>query len=132
MESRKPYYLVRFYEGGRVLLKPVKLLKPEFLRSWFTYNQSLLEYEYASVSEKRRGGTIRVLFSGEASRHFKLYVLYLSSVNGLKSGRRVDCLAKCWSRIDSTSPIIDVLWELSMIVDQRRFSNLLRGYCLCR
>lgn len=131
-ESKKPYYLVRFYEGGRAVYKPVKLLKPEFMRFWFNYNQSLLEYGYVSLNERREGRTIRVVFSEAASRHYKLYVLYLRSIDGLKSGRRVDCLAKCWSRIDSTSPIIDVLWELSMIVEPKRFSNLLRGYCLCK
>uniref|UniRef100_A0A7J3PK31 Uncharacterized protein n=1 Tax=Staphylothermus marinus TaxID=2280 RepID=A0A7J3PK31_STAMA len=132
IESRKPYYLVRFYESGDLTGVLKKVLKPEFIKRWLLYNQSLLEYGYVKVFEKRGGRTITVVFDEFSMRHFKLYTLYLHSIVNLKSNRRVDCLAKCFSNIDATSPVIDLLLDLSRIIDRKKFIGLLRGFCLCQ
>ncbi|MEM4620461.1 MAG: hypothetical protein QW607_09645 [Desulfurococcaceae archaeon] len=131
-ESRKPYYLVRLYESGDLTCVLKKILKPEYIRRWLLYNQSLLEYGYVKVFEKRGGRTITVVFDEFSMRHFKLYTLYLHSIINLKSSRRVDCLARCFSNIDATSPVIDLLLDLSRTIDRKKFIGLLRGFCLCQ
>jgi hypothetical protein len=105
--------------------------KPEHILRWFLYNQSLIDQGLVSIRRKS-SGTIQVVFSESVERHFKIFLLHVYSVLNIRSDRKAECLAKCWSRLDAISPIIDVLWELSRITDVRRFSGLLRGYCLCR
>lgn len=132
VEVEKPYYLIRVYESGRLITTLKRFLKPEYIKRWFFYNQSLLEYKYVEIKERRNKKTISIAFDEAVSRHFKIFVFYLYSIVNLKSYRRVDCLARCWSRIDATSPVLDTLLELSRITESKRFSGLLRGYCLCR
>jgi NADH:ubiquinone oxidoreductase subunit D len=131
VRAKKPYYLVRCYDSGRLIFQGKRLVKSDYALKWILYNQALVEQELAKV-ESRRGNSIRVVFSEHAERHFKLYLFYINSVLNIRSARRADCLARCWSRIDAISPIIDILLELMKITDPKRFSSLLRGYCLCR
>jgi hypothetical protein len=129
--ARKPYYIVRCYDTGRLVLLAKRVTKPEHILRWFLYNQSLIDQGLVSIKRKS-SGTIQVVFSESVERHFKIFLLHVYSVLNIRSDRKAECLAKCWSRLDAISPIIDVLWELSRITDVRRFSGLLRGYCLCR
>ncbi len=129
--ARRPYYIVKCYDAGRLVLLAKRIAKPEHVLRWFFYNQSLIDQELVSVKRKSNG-TLQVIFSELVERHFKIFLLHVYSVLNIRSGRKAECLARCWSRLDAISPIIDVLWELSRITDVRRFSGLLRGYCLCR
>jgi|GEM_PF-1579435 len=129
--ARRPYYMVRCYDYGRPVLQAKRIVKPDYVLRWFLYNQSLLDQGLATV-KRRDGGTVRVSFSELVERHSKVFLLYVYSILNVRSSRRVDCLARCWSRVDVVSPVVDALWELSRITDVRRFSGLLRGYCLCR
>jgi len=131
VQAKKPYYLVKCYDAGRLVFQGRRLVKQDYALKWLLYNQALIEQGLVRV-ESRGGSATRVVFSEQAERHFKLYLLYVYSVLNIRSSRRVDCLAKCWSRIDAISPIIDLLWDLMKITDPKRFSSLLRGYCLCR
>ena len=131
VQAKKPYYLVKCYDAGRLVFQGRRLVKQDYALKWLLYNQALIEQGLVRV-ESRGGSATRVVFSEQAERHFKLYLLYVYSVLNIRSSRRVDCLAKCWSRIDAISPIIDLLWDLMKIIDPKRFSSLLRGYCLCR
>lgn len=132
VDAKRPYYLVRAYDTGRLLVGIKKIVKPEFIKRWFFYNQTLIQYEHVVIKEKREGKTISIEFDDATSRHFRIYLLYLYSIANLKSSRRVDCIARCWSKVDATWPAIDLLWEISRSMDPKRFSGLLRGYCLCR
>jgi len=131
VQAKKPYYLVRCYDAGRLVFQGRRLVKQDYALKWLLYNQALIEQGLVRV-ESRDGVATRVVFSEQAERHFKLYLLYVYSVLNIRSSRRVDCLAKCWSRIDAISPVVDLLWDLMKITDPKRFSSLLRGYCLCR
>ncbi|MEM1696694.1 MAG: hypothetical protein QXQ90_08890 [Desulfurococcaceae archaeon] len=131
VSAKKPYYIVTIYDRGWRIEVIKRILKPEFITRWFTYNQSLLEFNYAVIKEKRDKKTISIAFDEAASRHFTIYVFYLWSISNLRSSRKVDCLAKCWSMIDAISPVADILRELSRSVDRKRFVGALRGYCLC-
>jgi len=129
--ARRPYYVVRGYDAGRLVLSVRRVAKPEHVLRWFLYNQSLIDQGFVSVRRKS-SGAVQVVFSELVERHFKIFLLHVYSVLNIRSDRKAECLARCWSRLDTISPIIDVLWELSRITDVRRFSGLLRGYCLCR
>jgi hypothetical protein len=131
VQAKKPYYLVRCYDAGRLVFQGRRLVKQDYALKWLLYNQALIEQGLVRV-ESRGGPATRVVFSEQAERHFKLYLLYVYSVLNIRSSRKVDCLAKCWSRIDAISPVVDLLWDLMKITDPKRFSSLLRGYCLCR
>jgi len=131
VQAKKPYYLVRCYDAGRLVFQGRRLVKQDYALKWLLYNQALIEQGLVRV-ESRGGGATRVVFSEQAERHFKLYLLYIYSVLNIRSSRKVDCLAKCWSRIDAISPVVDLFWDLMKITDPKRFSSLLRGYCLCR
>lgn len=131
VKAKKPYYLVRAYEAGRLVYQGKRLLNPDYALKWLRYHQSLVEYDHVRV-EERKTGTIVIEFSDFASRHFKLFLFHVLGTLNIKSARKAECLAVCWSRIDATSPIIDTLWELSRIVEPKRFISLLRGYCLCK
>jgi hypothetical protein len=131
IRARRPYYAVRYYESGRLILQAKRVVKPDYILRWFLYNQSLLDQGLTQV-KRRASGTVQITFSETVERHFKVFLLYVYSILNIRSSRRVDCLARCWSRLDVVSPVVDVLWELSRITDVRRFSGLLRGYCLCR
>lgn len=132
IDAKNPYYIVRVYDTGRLVSTIKKIFDLDFIKTWFFYNQSLVEYGYVSTIVKRGGRTVAIVFDEAVSRHVNLFLFYLYSVSNLKSRGRVDCLAKCWSRIDAASPIVDVLLELSRMVESKRFFNLLRGYCLCQ
>jgi hypothetical protein len=131
IQAKKPYYIVRAYDSGRLIFQGKKIIKPEYVSKWFLYNQALLDQGFAVV-KKRSSGGLQVVFGELAERRFKLFLLYVYSLLNIRSSRRADCLAKCWSKIDVVSPIVDQLWELSRMVEEKRFSSLLRGYCLCR
>ena len=131
VQAKKPYYLVRCYDAGRLVFQGRRLVKQDYALKWLLYNQALIEQGLVRV-ESRGGVATRVVFSEQAERHFKLYLLYIYSVLNIRSSRKVDCLAKCWSRIDAISPVVDLFWDLMKITDPKRFSSLLRGYCLCR
>ena len=132
VKAKKPYYLVRAYETGKLIYQGKKLVNPDYALKWLLYNQSLVEYGHVRVKKKEKTGTITIGFTDFASRHFKLFLFHVVSVLNIKSARKADCLARCWSRIDATSPIIDSLWELSRMIEPKRFTSLLRGYCLCK
>ncbi|MEM0224811.1 MAG: hypothetical protein QXS24_06750 [Desulfurococcaceae archaeon] len=132
IEARKPYYLVRAYDSGKLVMSIKRIIKPEYVKRWFFYNQSLIQYGHVVIREKGENRTIRIEFDEATSRHFKIFLYYLYSISNLRSFRKVDCLARCWSKIDATTPVVDLLWDISRSIDQKRFSGLLRGYCLCR
>jgi hypothetical protein len=129
--AKRSYYIVRCYESGRLVLLAKRVVKPEYVLKWFLYNQSLIDQGLVSIRRKT-SGTIQIAFSESIERHFKVFLLHIYSVLNIRSTRKAECLARCWSQLDVVSPIIDVLWELSRITNVRRFSGLLRGYCLCR
>ncbi len=129
--STKPYHIVRCYDTGRLIVFGKKIYKQDLVLRWLLYNQSLIDQGFVKVMKKEKGST-RVVFDEKAERHFKLFIFHIYSVLNIRSSKRADCLAKCWSRLDAISPIIDILWELMKMSDQKRFSSLLRGYCLCR
>ncbi len=129
--AKRPYYMLRVYDEGRLLLQAKRVLKPEYVLKWVIYNQSLIEGDFMKI-EKRKSGTVVISVSRAADRHFKLLLFHSLSVLNIRSSKKADCLAICWSSIDAISPVIDALWSLMMVVDTRRFSSLLRGYCLCR
>ncbi|MEM2078881.1 MAG: hypothetical protein QXH45_06435 [Thermosphaera sp.] len=128
--AARPYYLATVYEEGRVIARLKRISSPEHITRWLIYNQSLVRHGYVRL-EKSGKGVVRVSFNRLVDRHFKLFLFHAYSVSNIKSLAKADCLAKCWSSIDSVSPLIDVLWELSRITDQKRFTRMLRGYCSC-
>jgi hypothetical protein len=130
VQAKKPYYLVRCYDAGRLVFQGKRLVKPDYALKWLLYNQALVEQGLVRVESK--SDVTRVVFSELAERHFKLFLFHVYSVLNIRSARRADCLARCWSRIDAISPIIDLLWDLMKITELKRFSSLLRGYCLCK
>lgn len=132
VDAKKPYYIIRAYDSGKLLITVRRIVKPEYAERWFLYNQSLIEYGYVRIVKRRGGRTVCFVFDEASGRQFELFLLYILSISNLKSPRRIDCLAKCWSQIDAVSPLIDVFLELERITDEKRFIGLLRGYCLCR
>lgn len=130
IKARKPYYIIWLYIEGSRIAQLERLRDPDLATKWLLYNQSLINEGYVKVTKTGKG-TVRVAFSKNVERHFKIYLFYVYSVLNTRSKRRADCLARCWSSIDAVTPVVDVLWELSRIVERRRFSKLLRGYCLC-
>lgn len=130
VRAKKPYYIVRCYDAGRLILQAKRIVKPEHVLKWFMFNQVLVDQGYVRV-EKSPSGTIRVVFSDHVERHFKIFLFHVYSVLNIKSATRAECFAKCWSRLDTVSPVVDALWELSRMVDVKRFSRIARGYCSC-
>lgn len=130
-QARKPYFTVQVYEHGKRVFQGKRIIKPDYVLRWFIYNQSLLDSGFAKINRKKSGSVI-VVFGDTAERHFKLFMFHVYSVLNVRSARRADCLARCWSQIDTISPVVDALWELSRITDVKRFSSSLRGYCLCK
>jgi hypothetical protein len=131
VRAKKPYYLVRCYDAGKLIFQGKRLVKPDYALKWLLYNQAPIEQGLVRV-ESRSNGATRIVFNEQAERYFKLYLFHIYSVLNIRSARRADCLAMCWSRIDAISPIIDLLWDLMKITEPKRFSSLLRGYCLCK
>ncbi|MET1159504.1 MAG: hypothetical protein ABWW65_00950 [Thermoprotei archaeon] len=139
MKRGKTRYVVWVYESGNRIASYKYILKPEYALRFLYYNQSLIETGYVSYNRKNvkvLGGTgkaerIQVVFKEGSERHAQLYMMFLISTLNLRSMRRVDKLAKCFSDIDLVSPVIDKLLELKKMISEKRFIQILRGYCLC-
>ncbi|WP_448578661.1 hypothetical protein [Thermosphaera sp.] len=129
VKAGKPYYMIACYDSGRLILRARKA-RPEHVLKWFLFNQVLLDQGYVKIKEKANG-TVQIVFSDSADRHFKIFLFHVYSVLNIKSSSRAECLARCWSRLDTISPVVDTLWELSRMVDVKKFSRLARGYCSC-
>ncbi|ADG91041.1 hypothetical protein [Thermosphaera aggregans] len=129
VRAGKPYYMVVCYDSGRPILR-TKRVRPEHVLKWFLFNQVLLDQGYVEIKEKSNG-VVQIVFSGSADRHFKIFLFHVYSVLNIKSSNRAECLARCWSSLDTISPVVDALWELSRMVDVKKFSRLARGYCSC-
>jgi hypothetical protein len=129
VRAGKPYYMVVCYDSGRPILR-AKRVRPEHVLKWFLFNQVLLDQGYVEIKEKSNG-VVQIVFSGSADRHFKIFLFHVYSVLNIKSSSRAECLARCWSSLDTISPVVDALWELSRMVDVKKFSRLARGYCSC-
>lgn len=131
VKARKPYYAVWIYVEGKRVAGLKKVLNPDLVTKWFLYNQVLLSEGYARVVKTQRG-TVKILFSRGVERHFKLFLFHIYSVLNTRSAGRADCYARCWSSVDATSPVVDVLWELAGRVHVKKLSRMLRGFCSCK
>jgi len=103
------------------------------------YRQPLIENGYVKYRRKQvtvkgtgdKAEKLVVVFTGDASRNAQIYTLYLLSILNLRSTRRVEKLAKCFGEMDTISPMVDKLLDLQTMVEPKRFTQILRGYCLC-
>lgn len=136
--GRVVYSLTVYEHGFRMgYYKPIVRL--EYPRYFFRYKQSLIEYGFVGFREKivRVRGTgqeaekLTVIFYEGSERFAEIYRLFLLSILNIRSARRIDKLAKCFANLDPISPVLDTLITLQKITTLKRFTQILRGYCLC-
>ena len=138
-KQRKIAYTLTIYDHGIKTGYYKYIRRIEYPRYFFRYKQSLIEYNYVKIKEKeisvkgtnQKSKKVVITFFEGSERFADIYRLFLISTLNLRSGRRVDKLARCFANLDPISPVLDTLLSLEKMITLRRFVQVLRGYCLC-